>query len=48
MEWVEKERFFGKKKIMDTNLGCRSLNKKFKLLNLKYGRLKSNQALTYF
>jgi hypothetical protein len=48
IEWVEKERFFGKKKIMDTNLGCRSLNKKFKLLNLKYGRLKSNQALTYF
>jgi hypothetical protein len=28
MEWVEKERFLGRKKIVEKNLDCCSLNRK--------------------
>jgi hypothetical protein len=48
MEWARKERFLGQKKIVEKNLSCCSLNKKFKLLNEKQRRLESNQALESF
>jgi hypothetical protein len=40
MDWVRKKRFLHRKKIVEKNLVCCSLNKKIKLLNEK--RIKSN------
>jgi hypothetical protein len=46
IEQAGKERFLRQKKIVKTNLGCCSLNKK-QSVKLKHRRLESIQALEY-
>jgi hypothetical protein len=49
MKWVVKERFLGRKKIVEKNLGCCSLNKiNFKLFELETKEIRMKQSFGIF
>jgi hypothetical protein len=48
MEWAEKEGFLGRKKIVEKNLGCCSLNKKIKTFELKTEEIRIKPSFDFF